>query len=125
MRKLSILFILSLAFLACSVNVQPQSNVEFFSDDGTGAWTDHWFLDGQTATVTNGSDGMTFWAGPKAGEDSNHAVLWTKQSFAGDIKVEYDYIRLDSATTFANNTKLQVRLPRSYFYLLQIKRCKL
>ena len=29
-------------------------------------------------------------------EQASHAVLWTKRSFEGDIKIEYDYTRLDS-----------------------------
>ena len=31
-------------------------------------------------------------------EQASHAVLWTKQSFEGDIKIEYDYTRVDSMT---------------------------
>jgi len=59
------------------------------SDDGTGDWTDQWFLDGAGATVTNTPRGMELKA-----KDS-HMVLWTKKSFAGDIKIEYEFTRTD------------------------------
>jgi hypothetical protein len=67
-----------------------------FSDSGTGDWTDGWFLEGEKATVENTPGGMVFSAGPVPKEDASHAVLWTKRSFVGDLKVEYDYTRLDS-----------------------------
>ena len=38
---------------------------------------------------------MVFSAGPVPREQASHAVLWTKQSFQGDIRVEYDYMRLE------------------------------
>jgi hypothetical protein len=41
---------------------------------------------------------MVFSAGPVPLEQASHAVLWTKQSFKGDIRIEYDYTRLDSMT---------------------------
>lgn len=59
------------------------------SDDGTGDWTEQWFLDGEGSTVTNSPEGMELRA-----EDS-HAVLWTKESFEGDIKIEYEFTRTD------------------------------
>lgn len=67
------------------------------SDDGTGDWTRHWFLDGDKARVVNSPEGMALYAGPVPDDDSCHAVLWTKRSFKGDIKVEYDYARLDKS----------------------------
>jgi len=69
-----------------------------FVDSGTNDWQQHWFLEGDKATVKNDQGGMVFSAGPVPGEQASHAVLWTKQSFSGDIKVEYDYTRLDSMT---------------------------
>ena len=38
---------------------------------------------------------MDFHAGPVHLDDSCHAVLWTQQSFAGDLKVSYEYTKLD------------------------------
>ena len=55
-----------------------------------------WFLEGDKAWVDNGTDGMTFSAGPVLNEHASHAVLWTKQRFEGDIKIEYDYTRIDT-----------------------------
>lgn len=69
-----------------------------FSDSGSNDWKESWFLEGDKAWVTNGVDGMTYSAGPVPLEQASHAVLWTKQSFAGDIRIEYDYTRLDSMT---------------------------
>lgn len=70
---------------------------EVLSDPGTGDWTDHWFLDGKKAQVINSREGITLHAGPTPGEDASHAVLWTKRSFSGPIKIEYDYTRLDQS----------------------------
>jgi len=69
---------------------------QVFHDPCTGKWQDAWFLDGLKATVTNVSDGMTFTAGPTAWDDSCHAVLWTKESFKGDLKIEYEYTKTDT-----------------------------
>jgi hypothetical protein len=77
-----------------------------FSDDMTGNWhdnwRDNWFLDGELARVTHSATGMDFWADPTAGDDACHAVLWTKRSFTGDIKIEYEFTRLDRALRFVN-----------------------
>lgn len=70
---------------------------EVFSDTGTAVWKEKWFLDGEVGTVTNRPEGMTLTAGPEFRNDAHHMVLWTKDSFAGDLKIEYDYTRLDQA----------------------------
>jgi hypothetical protein len=41
---------------------------------------------------------MTLTAGPEFKNDAHHMVLWTKQSFEGDLKIDYDYTRLDEET---------------------------
>lgn len=66
-----------------------------FVDPCTEDWTKRWFLDGEKAKLSNSDKGMDFHAGPKWREDAHHAVLWTKPSFAGDVKIEYEYTRLD------------------------------
>ena len=68
---------------------------QVFADDCTGDWKEQWFLDGEVGTVTTGPDGMTLTAGPEFKNDAHHMVLWTKQEFEGDVKIEYDYTRLD------------------------------
>ena len=78
-----------------------------FNDKGDKDWTQHWTLDGLIAKVKNSEDGMHFKAGPEYGNDAHHAVLWTKESFTGDIKIEYDYIRTDSATKCVNILYIQ------------------
>ena len=62
-------------------------------------WKAKWFLDGEIGTVTNCPEGMTLKAGPEFKNDAHHMVLWTKDSFEGDLKIEYDYTRLDEDPT--------------------------
>ena len=68
-----------------------------FFDTGTTNWKEYWSLDGKKGTVKNSKNGMIFAAGPNAGNHADHAVLWTKKNFSGDIKIEFDYTRLDSS----------------------------
>lgn len=68
---------------------------EVFSDAGTGDWREHWFLDGEVGAVTNSPEGMTLTAGPEFKNDAHHMVLWSRRSFVGDLKIEYDFTRLD------------------------------
>ncbi|NRA40549.1 MAG: DUF1961 family protein [Planctomycetes bacterium] len=65
-------------------------------DNGTGNWQDNWALDGKVAEVSNSAKGMEFKSGPDAGNHAHHAVLWTKESFVGDMKVSFDFTRLDT-----------------------------
>ena len=68
-----------------------------FFDTGTTNWKKYWSLDGKKGTVKNSKNGMTFAAGPRAGNHADHAVLWTKKNFSGNVKIEFDYSRLDSS----------------------------
>jgi len=70
---------------------------EVLSDSCTKDWKAKWFLDGEVGTVTNSPEGMTLTAGPEFRNDAHHMVLWTKDSFEGDLKIEYEYTRLDEA----------------------------
>ena len=70
---------------------------EKFSDSCTEDWKAKWFLDGEVGSVTNSPEGMTLAAGPEFKNDAHHMVLWTKDSFEGDLKIEYEYTRLDEA----------------------------
>lgn len=76
---------------------------EVFSDPCTGDWRDNWVLDGVHATVSNTLEGMVINAGPEDRNNAHHAVLWTRRSFRGDIRIEYDYTRLDSSKADAVN----------------------
>jgi hypothetical protein len=78
-----------------------------FQDDCTNDWTENWSLDGLIATVENTLEGMHFKAGPEYKNDAHHAVLWTKASFFGDIKIEYDYIKTDEEARCVNILYIQ------------------
>jgi Domain of unknown function (DUF1961) len=80
---------------------------EVFSDPCTGDWRQQWFLDGEVGTVTTAADGMTLTAGPEFKNEAHHMVLWTKQSFAGDLRIEYDYTRTDEETRCVNILYIQ------------------
>jgi hypothetical protein len=77
------------------------------SDDGTDNWQTNWFLDGEIAKVENTEKGMHLQAGPEFGNDAHHMVLWTKQSFQGDVKIEFDYTRTDEETKAVNILYIQ------------------
>lgn len=87
--------------------LQKKSWKEVFSEDGSKDWQQQWFLDGQRATIKNMDDGMLFSAGPIAYDNASHAVLWTKNSFEGNIKIEYDYTRMDDINKFVNIIYIQ------------------
>ncbi|MFK7981045.1 MAG: DUF1961 family protein [Saprospiraceae bacterium] len=78
-----------------------------FQDKGTNDWQQNWTLDGLIATVENSEKGMNFSAGPEYKNDAHHAVLWTKPSFSGDIKIEYDYTRTDTENKCVNILYIQ------------------
>jgi len=71
---------------------------EVLNDPGTTDWRKLWFLDGEIASVTNTPQGMELRAGPEFRNDAHHMVLWTKEQFSGDLKIEYEYTRLDTET---------------------------
>ena len=73
-----------------------------FQDSGTKNWQDKWTLDGLKATVVNTELGMEFKAGKEYGNDSCHAVLWTKKIFKGNFRMNYQYTRTDTVTRCVN-----------------------
>ena len=64
-------------------------------DRCTGNWKDYWHLDGLQAKVSTDNEGMVFAAGPTHRNDACHAVLWTKERLKGDIRLDYEYTKLD------------------------------
>ncbi len=109
----------ALLFAACSTE---QSNEERFEkinnspewalqmdDSCRGDWQAQWFMDGKIATVVTSEEGMNFTAGPEFGNDAHHAVLWTKESFEGDVKIEYNYTRTDNQTINVNILYIQAQ----------------
>ncbi|MEK6479422.1 DUF1961 family protein [Catalinimonas sp. 4WD22] len=73
-----------------------------FEYSGTTDWKSEWMLDGLRSKVVNNEEGMELIAGAEHGNDTCHTVLWTKQSFQGDICIEYDYTRTDTITRCVN-----------------------
>ena len=67
----------------------------------------NWFLDGKIGFVVNTEDGMELTAGPRTGTDSHHMVLWTKKSFTGDLKIDFDATRLDFSNRGTNIIYIQ------------------
>lgn len=80
---------------------------EVFYDSCTGDWTDQWFLDGQIASVGNSEKGMQLTAGPQFQNDAHHMVLWTKDSFKDDVKIEFEFTRLDFESRCVNILYIQ------------------
>lgn len=76
-------------------------------DDGSTDWRDEWFLDGEHATVVNTQKGIKFYAGPTHLDNAHHAVLWTKKSFSGDVKIQYEYTKLDDTVWCATLLYIQ------------------
>lgn len=72
-------------------------------------WEKQWFLDGKLAKVSSDKNGIVFHAGPTPASDADHSVLWTKKSFEGDIKIEYDFVRLDSLDRFVDIIYIQAQ----------------
>lgn len=69
-----------------------------FFDSCDGDWRKRWFLDGEVASVRTSGRGMQLTAGPRFGDDAHHMVLWTIDSFAGDLLIDYEYTKLDFET---------------------------
>ncbi len=80
---------------------------QVFFDPCTEDWTERWTLDGKVGTVTTGEEGMTLTAGPEFRNDAHHMVLWTKDSYEGDVRIEYDYTRMDSENRCVNILYIQ------------------
>jgi len=105
MRVLVHLYIASLVFSGCGFGAEKQEfqrlcELEWqqvFHDPCTEDWKKHWTLDGLKARVSNGKKGMDFFAGQDRKSDPSHAVMWTRESFAGDLRLDYEYTKLDDA----------------------------
>jgi hypothetical protein len=80
---------------------------EAMHDSGSEDWRTHWFVDGERADIRNTPQGMVFSAGPVARDDGSHAVLWTHQDFAGDLRIRLRFTRLDTITRFVNILYIQ------------------
>ncbi|WP_435414392.1 hypothetical protein [Polaribacter aestuariivivens] len=111
----SFFVLIFICFISCNkskttntLNVDTKQNWNLiFNDNCTQDWTKNWTLDGLIATVENSEKGMHFKAGSEAYNDSHHAVLWTKNSYRGDVKIEFDYIKTDDENRFVNILYIQ------------------
>lgn len=106
--KLALLLLISLIFVEVSSanNSESESKSQFekleklnwkevFFDSGTQDWKQNWFLDGKKATITHSEKGMDFMSGPERKENASHSVLWTKESFQGDIRIDFEYTKIE------------------------------
>ncbi|MCT4644402.1 MAG: hypothetical protein N4A74_05385, partial [Carboxylicivirga sp.] len=103
--RYALLLVIGLGLLSCQScpdNNKWAKATLLFEDSCTADWTSKWMLDGKLSKVINSQDGMELIAGPVHGNDTSHTVLWTKQSFAGNICIEYDYTRTDTTTRCVN-----------------------
>jgi hypothetical protein len=100
-----------LMLLSCGIMAQAcEDDWEIvFSDPGVGDWQENWFVEGLKANVEYDEGSLVFSSGSVPKEQASHAVLWTKQSFRGDIRIEYDYTRLESMTEAASVNILYIQ----------------
>lgn len=73
-----------------------------FSDDFKKSWQENWFLDGLKANLIPSKNGLIFKAGPTEASDADHSVLWTKKTFSNDIRIDFDFVKMDSSTKYVN-----------------------
>lgn len=104
-RKLSALILL-LTLLLPGCKSEPERAFEralrqpwrvAFADDLTAPDTTSWHLDGLQGRMVHTPEGLELYAGRQLHSDSSHVVLWTRRMFRGDLRIEYDYTRLDSS----------------------------
>ncbi len=76
---------------------------EVVSDKQANSWQENWFLDGDKARIlfakggNSGEQerGLELYSGPNTISDDSHAVLWSKKEFTDNVKITFDYTRLD------------------------------
>jgi hypothetical protein len=79
-----------------------EAGTVLFEDPMTKDWQNNWFLDGQRAVLEHRDRGLAFITSAskvdkrvdRAAFDAQHAVLWTKQEFVGDIRISYTFTKL-------------------------------
>lgn len=106
-----IFWVISMFFLTAGLKAEAKfeehkkalSSLSFTDNFTDSNWQDNWFLDGEKAKVTNDKEGLTL--DPEKG----FAVLWTKEEFKGDVKIEYDFKRLDELNWGVNIIYIQAQ----------------
>lgn len=91
----------------CKDTPSPSSTgAVLFKDTMAKDWQANWFLDGQNAVLKHRGGGLDFITTEsevdkkvdRAPFDAQHAVLWTRQEFEGDIRISYTYTMLPGCT---------------------------
>ncbi len=119
MKKVKFIFVCLLIF-SFSLFSQEEEKAQFeqlnhsnnwilsFEDTGTERWKSNWFVDGLGTNIHNTRNGMVFSIDKTNGkENGSKAVLWTKKSFEGSVKIEYDYTRTDARSGWVNILYIQ------------------
>lgn len=73
-----------------------------FEDSMAGDWQKNWFLDGKKAVLEHKDGGLAFMTTEskidkrvdRAPFDSQHANLWTRQEFSGEIRISYTFSKM-------------------------------
>ena len=72
-----------------------------FADTCEEDWRENWFLDGEKAKVINENGVM------KLDTSDGYAVLWTREEFSGDLRIEYEFRRVDENNRGVNIIYIQ------------------
>jgi hypothetical protein len=109
MKMSRLILLLGIAALTASGSSMQQVKTDaeeapkvLFEDPMAENWEDNWFLDGKRATLEHRDGGLAFLTDAsnvdkrvdRAAFDAQHAVLWTRQEFEGDIRINYTYTKL-------------------------------
>lgn len=105
-------------YITAAVALLLSANMSLYANDDiearyqsakSGAWelvideklsdfdSSEWVYDGEKGHLTVDESGLTVTSGPEAHVNAHHSVLWNKQKLSGDLKVEYDFTRLDNS----------------------------
>lgn len=77
-----------------------------FEDSMAENWEQNWFLDGENATLEHRDGGLAFITHAskvdkrvdRAAFDAQHAVLWTRQEFEGELRISYTFTNLPDSS---------------------------
>lgn len=105
-QKLFVGLLATFTLTACASLRQAPEREVLFEDSMAENWEAQWFLDGKKATLEHRDGGLAFITEEsgfnknenRAAFDAQHAVLWTRESFEGDIRITYKYTRLPGCT---------------------------
>lgn len=87
----------------CYKKLLQKASTCVFADDFKKSWERNWHLDGKNARIIQDGKSLEMHAGTHAFKDEDHIVLWTKKEFEGNIRIEYDFTRLDSSEYYFVN----------------------